>query len=57
MPMRASLTLVSNMPDTSRAEPRARDGAAKGIGRATAEQFARAGAPVALVDRDREALE
>jgi NAD(P)-dependent dehydrogenase (short-subunit alcohol dehydrogenase family) len=32
-------------------------GAARGIGRATAEQFLNAGARVALVDRDREALE
>ena len=31
-------------------------GAARGIGRATAEQFLKAGARVALVDRDREAL-
>jgi NAD(P)-dependent dehydrogenase (short-subunit alcohol dehydrogenase family) len=31
-------------------------GAAKGIGRATAEQFARAGARIGLVDNDREAL-
>jgi NAD(P)-dependent dehydrogenase (short-subunit alcohol dehydrogenase family) len=31
-------------------------GAAKGIGRATAEQFGAAGARVAVVDRDREAL-
>jgi NAD(P)-dependent dehydrogenase (short-subunit alcohol dehydrogenase family) len=31
-------------------------GAARGIGKATAEQFLRAGARVALVDRDREAL-
>ena len=32
-------------------------GAARGIGRATAEQFLAAGANVALVDRDRSALD